>query len=68
MNLKTEYKFTKKKRKDVTSIKKQHLSRLEDIREQGADSQTESRCAQIERVSPICQADSFPLSCLGSLY
>ena len=41
MNLKTEYKFTKQKRKDVTNIKKQHLLRLEDIREQGIDSQSQ---------------------------
>lgn len=35
-SLKNEYKFPKQKRKDVARMKGQHLSRLEDIREQDA--------------------------------
>ena len=41
MNLKNEYKFPKQKRKDVTRMKEQHLSRLEDIGEQDAGSQSQ---------------------------
>ena len=51
MNLKTEFKFTKQKRKAVTRIKEEHLSRLEDMRERDTGRQTVKVLSDRPRIS-----------------